>query len=644
MLSESVEAVMIRRKVAPSVSIIFLVATAVAASPQTQQSPSQSADEVRGEAARFYADAHPYLDAPFSELKKVVHELSGMTPASSQEQLPDLLDEVGLQAYELLQRVPDLVSEEVVNETRRTIPKGEPLGCVGKGCSPGRTASAAEDQTFDYLILTHPGAFGRVALSESRTTRKGKSVDPTLQSPKFQGFLPAWVLFYPVNQMESRFRYLGKQQIDGHRTLVIGFAQLPGSMASLDRPILLQGIAWVDQSDFRIVRLRTDLLAPLPEKKLQKETANIVFGPVDITQPRLQLWLPKRVDFEMEANGQFFHEDHKYSDYRLYKAATDSDAERTGSSPNRLSSSSSSGPKDQAEARTEAKLYAGALPYMDEPLSELRKTVHELAGLTPASGQGQLPDLLARTGAKADELLRKLPNLISDEGVSQSHYSQEVANGCVGVGCISAGDATTRDETYHYMILTRPAQGGRLAVSEYRTARNGKPIGQTAPGAPGFQGFISAWIVFSSANQAESRFRYLGQQRVNGHTTYVLGFAQTPGSVESPGEIVVNNESIPMLLQGIAWIDQSDFRIVRLRTDLLAPLPLILVEKQTANILFGPVHIADLAAELWLPKAVNLQMEVRGQVVREEHSYSKYRLFQAKSRIVLPSGDEPASR
>jgi hypothetical protein len=99
-----------------------------------------------------------------------------------------------------------------------------------------------------------------------------------------------------------------------------------------------------------------------------------------------------------------------------------------------------------------------------------------------------------------------------------------------------------------------------------------------------------------------------------------------------------------MLLQGIAWIDQSDFRIVRLRTDLLAPLPLILVEKQTANIVFGPVRIADLATELWLPKAVNLQMEVGGQVVREEHNYSKYRLYQAKSRIVFSPGDEPVGR
>ena len=611
-------------------SVLLLVAGAIAALPQTRQSPSPSADQVKAEAAKLYSDAHPYLDAPFPELEKAVHELSGMTPASSQEPLPGLLDKVGAKAYELLQSVPDLVSDEVVNQTQSPIPQGEPSGCVGLSCAPATTPRSSEqNQKFSYLILTHPGAFGRKALSESRTTQRGKSVDQSAESPDFQGFLPAWILFYPVNQVESRFRYLGQQQMDGRSTFVIGFAQLPGSMDSPERPILLQGIAWVDQSDFRIVRLHTDLLAPLPQKKLVKQTTNIVFGAVEITQSDSQLWLPRSVDFEMQANGQFIHEEHKYSDYRVYKAAAKAEAEQQHSSSSQPSPSESTG-----EARTEAKLYAGAHPYMDEPFSELRKDVHEVAGLTPAPSQDPLPGLLARTGVKADELLGKLPDLISDEAVSESHYSQDQASGCVGAGCMPQGAVATRDESFHYMILTHTAQGYRV-VSEYRTAHNDKPIEPGASDAPMFQGFVSAWIVFSSANQSESRFRYLGQQRVNGHTTYVLGFAQTPGTVKSPGEMVVDSESFPMLLQGIAWIDQSDFRIVRLRTDLLAPLPLIQVEKQTSSIQFAPVRIPDVATDLWLPKAVNLEMQVRGQVVREEHKYSKYRLFQAKSRIIL---------
>jgi hypothetical protein len=603
----------------------LLVLTVIAATitcSQTLSAISSPNDESKTELIKLYADAHPYLDLPFPELKKRIHELSEMTPASSQEPLPDLLDRVGVKAGELLQKVPNLVSEEAVNRSRYVTADAS-----------GRPASVEEDETFHYLILTRSGAFGRGALSEFRTTRKGKSVDQMVESPNFQGFLSAWVLFDPVNQVESRFRYLGQQQIEGHNSYVVGFAQLPGTVESTARPILLQGIAWIDQSDYRIVRLRTDLLAPLPERQLLKQTAEIVFGAVEITQVNLQLWLPRLVDFEMEANGQFVHEDHKYLDYRLYNATTDGVPERKSSLPTQPLVSASSG--TQVEALTEAKLYADARPYMDEPVSELRKTIHELAGMTPVSSQDQLSDVLAKTGTKADELLHKLPDLISDEGVTESHYSQEAANGCLGVRCIPADAPAPRNEMFHYMILTHPAPDGRQGVSEYRTTRNDKPVGQAAAGAPTFQGFISAWIVFSSANRPESRFRYLGQQRVNGRATYVLGFAQTPGSVESPGVIVVNNESIPMLLQGIAWVDQSDYRIVHLRTDLLAPLPLIGLEQLTAIILFGPVHIRNFADGLWLPKTVNLQMEVRSQFVREEHNYWKYRLYAARSRVIV---------
>jgi len=56
---------------------------------------------------------------------------------------------------------------------------------------------------------------------------------------------------------------------------------------------------------------------------------------------------------------------------------------------------------------------------------------------------------------------------------------------------------------------------------------------------------------------------------MDGHATVVLGFAQIPDKVKFPGEVTFLDASLPVLFQGIAWIDESDFRIVRLRTDLL---------------------------------------------------------------------------
>jgi hypothetical protein len=97
---------------------------------------------------------------------------------------------------------------------------------------------------------------------------------------------------------------------------------------------------------------------------------------------------------------------------------------------------------------------------------------------------------------------------------------------------------------------------------------------------------------------------------------------------------VTETESIPTLLQGIAWIDQSDFRIVQLRTDLLAPRPDSQLLAQTTSIVFGPVHIASHDEELWLPRSVDAEMEANGQILDEQHEYSRRRLFQTESRIV----------
>jgi len=286
----------------------------------------------------------------------------------------------------------------------------------------------------------------------------------------------------------------------------------------------------------------------------------------------------------------------------------------------------------------ELQLYANARPYPDQPSEQLKKTVHELRDLTPSSSQDQLPGILAKTAAEADELLHKLPDLISDEAVSEIQWSvphSDVA-GCIGDGCeqYSTGRRAEKNQKFSYIILAHRNQYGQLQLDEYRAGRNGKPIPGGSAG-PRFQGFIETWLVFSSLNQAESRFRYLGAEKTDGHDTFVVGFEQIPGEVIYPGQYQSQQHSVPMLLQGIAWIDQSDFRIVRLRTDLLAPLPQVNLQAQTSNIMFGPVNVAG--SELWLPATVDIAMQAEGQFLQEKHRYSQYRLYQAKSRIILPS-------
>lgn len=287
-------------------------------------------------------------------------------------------------------------------------------------------------------------------------------------------------------------------------------------------------------------------------------------------------------------------------------------------------------------ADQEKKLYAGAQPYLDDSMSALKKTVRELNGLRAAVDQKQLNNLLARIGAKADELLRQVPDVISDEVVTEMQWTemQGVPMGCTGLGCSDAVHYGGKKHKFNYIILAHAQNNQQRLFEEYRANQNGTPIGQ-GENAPHFQGFASSWVIFSSPNQRESRFRDLGEQKMDGHSSFVIGFAQIPGAISHPGVFLDGRgASVPMLLQGIAWVDSADFRVVRLRTDLLAPLLEIGFKMQTSNIDLGPVRIADHEGELWLPKSVNVEMQAQKQFLREEHHYSNYRLYQAKTKIV----------
>ena len=278
------------------------------------------------------------------------------------------------------------------------------------------------------------------------------------------------------------------------------------------------------------------------------------------------------------------------------------------------------------------------------PLAELRRAVRQLAHLKPAEDQSQLPPLLSKIGGKTVEVARKTPNLISHEYV-----------------VFERGDVETR-RNYSFLVLQHSLDSTSLVFDEYRvdlksgekmetdfretapanslsrpsSSGSSTPIGSTPqPKVPAVsQGFISQWLFFYPMNQPESNFRYLGEQDINGHHTLVVAFAQKPGSVRLPATFTSAGKTFPLFMQGVVWVDSSDYRIVRLRTDLLSAPREVALRRLTADIQFQEIRLADLPSPLWVPREVVIMAKIGGVSLRESHTYSGYHIFRTHSKVM----------
>jgi hypothetical protein len=113
----------------------------------------------------------------------------------------------------------------------------------------------------------------------------------------------------------------------------------------------------------------------------------------------------------------------------------------------------------------------------------------------------------------------------------------------------------------------RPCPDKELRT-DFKNRQVNSPVNGVAP--HGF-GFAYQWLLLTPANQSELRFRYLRQQRMDDHKTFVLGFVQTPNQVKIPGKFSWAGKEASFFFQGIVWIDQSAFDVVRLRTQRAHP-------------------------------------------------------------------------
>jgi hypothetical protein len=126
-----------------------------------------------------------------------------------------------------------------------------------------------------------------------------------------------------------------------------------------------------------------------------------------------------------------------------------------------------------------------------------------------------------------------------------------------------------------------------------------------------------------------------------------VAFARQPGLADLLVTVTgTRGTKIHMLTQVIAWLDKSNFQIIRMRTDLLAPRPEIALDRQTTEVAFNEVQLSDVAAPLWLSSEVKVYIKFKSrdperkltyeQSFQNEHHYSDYRQYRVSVKMLTP--------
>ena len=175
-----------------------------------------------------------------------------------------------------------------------------------------------------YVVsITEPRA-GQIAVDESRQLIPSRDQPPA--GVEIKGLFALAVIFHPFYAKDFEMRCEGQTEWHGQPVWSVYFKQR-AELASRVRiyyaddrkfPVPLKGRAFVTASDFQIVRMETNLVAPISDLKLEHEHLVIEYEPAEFTSRKVTLWLPATGEFLTCLRGRVTHSRYRMNEYMLF--------------------------------------------------------------------------------------------------------------------------------------------------------------------------------------------------------------------------------------------------------------------------------------------------------------------------------------
>ena len=233
-----------------------------------------------------------------------------------------------------------------------------------------------------------------------------------------------------------------------------------------------------------------------------------------------------------------------------------------------------------------------------------------------------LDDVLLEAGKRVKEFVSDADRFTATESLEHETISK------------SGVPSSPQTRKFDYVVSVAEYRPGLLSVEEYRSSRGSVaefPDGVATKGLPAMV------LIFHPYNVVNFEMRCEGLARWNGTLAWQVHFSQKSDKPNTTRayKIGSNGPFYPVAVKGRAWIAVDSFQILRLETNLIAPVPQIHLREDRTVIEYGLVHFLDGKVDMWLPQTADVYYDWSGRRSHRRHSFSNYLLFSVKDNQII---------
>lgn len=221
-----------------------------------------------------------------------------------------------------------------------------------------------------------------------------------------------------------------------------------------------------------------------------------------------------------------------------------------------------------------------------------------------------LSDILNGASERAKEMVDNLQRFTANEDIEHTEFRK------------NGRPRKASNQLFSYVAEIDQGAAGSFWVQEYRQAK-------TQGDAPPLSdvGTAAFALIFHPEKIGNFEFHCEARQNLYGGSVWQLGFEESPDPRKSFHQIRINRSEYHLRLKGHAWIAAEGNEILRLQTDLVAPVPEIHLQMEHLDISYAPVEFGKPKFRVWLPESASMEISYRGHRYQRVHTFSHFQLF-----------------